>query len=146
MHLGKGILLFPGNTANSKVNRGQPSYAVNREAVMSFTEIGQGHKAIKSFCGSMNMPPPMNFNAFRKSKENVNRAYIETMHESTHQAALESKKPVLGEAFDIETLVDIRARFDGSWQNRGYASMNGVVTAMSPQNECLDVEVLIKKC
>ena len=28
-------------------------------------------------------------------------------------------------------VVDIRASFDGSWQRRGFSSLNGVVTAIS---------------
>ena len=42
---------------------------------------------------------------------------------------------------DLLTLVS----FDGTWQIRGYASLNGVVTEMSSQGKCLDVE-LSKKC
>ena len=36
------------------------------------------------------------------------------------------------------TVVDPLASFDGAWQKRGYASLNGVVTTMSSQGKCLD--------
>ena len=33
---------------------------VNTQIIMAFHEIGLGHEAVKTFCGVMNMPPPMN--------------------------------------------------------------------------------------
>ena len=38
-----------------------------------------------------------------------------------------------------------RVSLDGSWQKRGHASLNGVVTAMS-NGKCVDVHVLSKYC
>ena len=34
---------------------------------------------------------------------------------------------------------------DGTWQKRGYSSLNGVVTLIS-KVKCIDFEVLLKKC
>jgi len=37
--------------------------------------------------------------------------------------------------------------FDGTWQKRGHASINGVVTAISAENgKCLDTHVMSKNC
>ena len=38
-------------------------------------------------------------------------------------------------------LVNCEVSVDGSWQNWGYSSLNGVITAMS-YGKCLDVHVL----
>ena len=47
---------------------------------------------------------------------------------------------------NAETVVDTLVSFDGTWQKRGYASLNGVATAMSSQGKRLDVEIMSKKC
>eukprot|EP00111_Clytia_hemisphaerica_P024621 TCONS_00072582-protein len=42
---------------------------------------------------------------------------------------------------------DIVASFDGSWQRRGYASLNGIVSCIERTNDkIVDVEVKTKKC
>ena len=44
-------------------------------------------------------------------------------------------------------MCDVSASFDGTWQRRGYASLNGVLTAISIENgKCLDYECLTKNC
>ena len=69
------------------------------------------------------------------------------------QAALEIKMFCLKQNDDIDsdvdaegTGVDTLASFDGTWQKRGYASLNGVVTTMSSQCKCLDAEIMSRKC
>ena len=116
---------------------------------------------MKSFCGMMNMPPPINLNAFVKASTKLHGVYTDTAHESMKQASLEVKKSCLKQNVDTEseenivteetvinaeTVVDTLVSFDGTWQKRGYASLNGVVTAMSSQGKCLDVEIMSKKC
>ena len=44
-------------------------------------------------------------------------------------------------------LVNVGVTVDGTWQRRGYSSMNGVVVAMSVNNgKVLDVEILNRYC
>ena len=44
---------------------------------------------------------------------------------------------------DSTGTVDTSASCDGSWQRRGYSSLNGVVTAMSMANgKVLDIETM----
>jgi hypothetical protein len=44
-------------------------------------------------------------------------------------------------------ICDVSASFDGTWQRRGYASLNGVVSAISNDTgRCLAYECLTKNC
>ena len=46
-----------------------------------------------------------------------------------------------------EEICDMNASFDGTWQYLGYASFNGVVTAVNIENgKCLAYEFLTKNC
>ena len=54
--------------------------------------MGLGYEAMKSFCGMMNMPTPMNLNAFVKSSKKLHDAYTASASESMKQAALKVKK------------------------------------------------------
>ena len=144
---------------SSQINRG--TYEINLASIIAFREMGLGYENMKSFCGMMNMPPPMNLNAFVKASTKLHGVYTDTAHESMKQASLEVKKSCLKQNVDTEseenivteetvinaeTVVDTLVSFDGTWQKRGYASLNGVVTAMSSQGKCLDVEIMSKKC
>ena len=133
--------IIPSKTA------GPPEYEVNANAVQAFRELGMGYDSITTFCGNMNMPPPMNKTAYKRTNRKLRTVYKAVADETMSEAAQDTKKKVLGEeAVGVNGSVDIRASFDGTWQRRGYASLNGVVTAMSPQGKCLDVEVLTKDC
>ena len=54
------------------------------------------------------------------------------------------KEAVLKDDFVEDAVVDTCASFDGTWQKRGYASFNGVVTGMSDQGKCIDFEINLK--
>ena len=43
-----------------------------------------------------------------------------------------------GTVINADSLMHLTS-FDGTWQKKGYASLNGVVTTMSSQRKCLDV-------
>ena len=49
------------------------------------------------------------------------------------------RKEKLREEYSDHTIVDIDASFDGSWQKRGYSSLNGVTTAIAKESgQCFD--------
>ena len=57
-----------------------------------------------------------------------------------NNAAAELKKGSQG-------IVDIRVTVDGTWQRRGYTSMDGVVVAMSiDSGKILDIEPMSRYC
>ena len=83
--------------------------------------IGCGHAAAKRFCGLMNMPPPL-----RPTPE---------IHEI---------KPEVNEGTGVAKCA---ISCDGTWQRRGFSSLNGCVTVISiDTGKVLDVEALSKVC
>ena len=57
------------------------------------------------------------------------------------RAATEAK----GTDIDEAGVSNVIASFDGTWQKRGYSSLNGVVAAVS-NGKVVDAEVLCKVC
>ena len=67
-------------------------------------------------------------------------AYDSVVTDSMHSAALEHIK-------SGHNAADIDASFHGTWQRRGHASLNGIVTANSQENgKCIDYQVETKTC
>ena len=61
------------------------------------------------------------------------------------KAAIETREQ-LGEA-DPTKIVDCQVSVDGTWQRRGYLSLNGAVTVLPKENgRCPDLCVLSKTC
>ena len=58
----------------SRVIKGKqrlPNYEINLTSIIAFREYGVGYDGIKTFCGVVNMPPPMNKTAFQKSSKSI---------------------------------------------------------------------------
>ena len=50
-------------------------------------------------------------------------------------------------SLDDNKVTDITVSCDGTWQRRGYSSLNGVVTVIaSDSGKCVDYRVLLKTC
>lgn len=114
--------------------------------VFAFRELGKGHAAMKSFARCMNMPPPMTTKTYNNINNVLHNAYEDTAKESTFLAAKETKEKISPCAPD-GSVVDCQVSLDGTWQKRGHASINGVVTLMSKENgKCIDTYTLSKKC
>ena len=47
------------------------SFEINNRAITAMTEIGGGHTALKTFCGFLNMPPPMQIKSFNEMQQNI---------------------------------------------------------------------------
>ena len=132
-------ILSSSKTVNSNL-RGSKSYEINLRTCIAFREIGRGYKSISSFCKLMNTPPPMDSKSYRKSFTTLYRAYTEAAHQSITAAAVE----VTGTP-DEAGVKNVRASFDGTWQRRGYSSLNGVVGCIS-DGKVVAYEVLCKVC
>lgn len=120
------------------------SYDVNRRLVYAMRQSGCGYNEASHFMRIMNMPPPPNPSAYNEHTKTlltvVKRLATETMLTAAYRVRV---KNGISEGGVSECGVSI----DGSWQRRGYTSLNGVVTAVSiDSGEVLDVEVLSKEC
>ena len=122
---------------------GQKFYEINVRMVAGFREIGQGLNSMETFSRCLNMPPPMSAAAYNNVVDKMKDIYFEEALKSTSKAAAELKSnQSLGEG-----QVDCKVSVDGTWQRRGFSSLNGIVTAISSDSKkCLDYEVMSKIC
>ena len=122
---------------------GPTSFDVNIRSVFAFREIGKGHKSMSNFSTYMNMPPPMSKTRYQSINGVLHDAYESVAEESMKLAGKESHELIESDSQVKQCKVSI----DGTWQRRGYASLNGAVTAISPDNgKCLDIFLLSKSC
>ncbi|GFY36755.1 uncharacterized protein TNCV_2567171 [Trichonephila clavipes] len=100
--------------------------------------IGKGAEAGRMFCGVMNLPqPPTRF--FPYGKRILNAAKL-VYEDSIQNAAKEA-------ICENEGNKNIAVAVDGTWQKRGYTSLNGVVTVTSiDTGKVIDVDILSKYC
>ena len=128
------------NFIDKHTGSGKVPYDVNLRTVVAFREI-----AIETFCGFMNMPPPMISKTYQETMECVHPFYIEA---ATMKAASdEIREELLGDNFDEDTVVDVDISADGSWQKRSFSSLNGFTTIISLlTGKCLSYDAMAKKC
>ena len=109
-------------------------------SVYAMRSCGLGHSSLEKFCGMMNMPQPVtkkNFAAIsKKLKEGAKAIAEESMTSAVNDA-----KEKEGNSGDIGVSVD------GTWQKRGFSSLNGIVVAISTSNfKVVDVEAMSRNC
>ena len=131
---------LPTSRTVKSAKKGQKSYELNLRTCIAFQEMGKGYKNIRDFCKIMNIPPPMDSKSYRKNFTILYRAYTEVAFKSTTDAALQVEA-----SMDESGVKNITASFDGTWQRRGYASLNGVVGCIS-QGKVVEYELLCKVC
>ena len=117
---------------------------VNRRAVLAGRNIGIGHTGLPKFAGTMNMPPPMNENAYRDHVAAMNAAAELICKESMSNASQQTK---LFYEVEEDGKYDIGISADGTWRHRGYSSSYGVVPGISlVTGKVLNVEIMSKEC
>ena len=127
--------------------RGANPFDINIRAILAFREIGKGHAGIETFCGLMNMPPPMTEATFNNIiTKSMHPAYVEVASNNMKDSALNLRKQIL-DNYEEDIICNTAVSCDGTWQRRGYASLNDVVSAISiDTGKCLAYETLVKNC
>ena len=132
----------------SEETQGRNLFECNVRAVTGFREIGKGHEGLTNFTRCMNMHT-LSEPSYRNINKELHCVYEKTATESMMQAADSAFKECVesGDTVqkDGEKIGLCRVSLDGTWQKRGHASLNGVVTACHG-GKCLDVHVMSKHC
>ena len=119
-------------------------FEVNRRIVYAMRSIGCGLTAIKRFCTTMNMPPPLGTKPFARHTKAILRAVKDVAESSINDAAKEIHN---SKSQDDDEIVKTAISCDGTWQRRGFSSLHGCVTAISMETgKILDIEPLSKVC
>ena len=120
------------------------SFEVNRRLVYSMRTIGCGASRARRFCGTMNMPPPPRATPYSSHNKSLLLAAKQVAWETMSVAAKEITNL---KGTDADGTADCGVSCDGTWQQRGFQSLNGCVTAISMDTgKVLDVEPLSKVC
>ena len=112
---------------------------INVRAVYGCRQVGLGYQHLKKLCCFMNMPSPMLLNSFDKITKRLTTSAKQVAERSMSDAALKLR----GNA----ATADVGISIGGTWQRKGYTSMNGIITAISIDNgKVLDSVILSKNC
>ena len=112
--------------------------------VYAMRSCGQGFSGIERFTTLMDMPKPMTQNNYDKVVKSF-AVVAETVANDTMTDAIEELK--LEYSVPDNTTFDVSISQDGSWQRRGYSSMNGCMTAIAMDNgKIVDIEPMSRYC
>ena len=122
----------------------QKYFEVNRRLVYGLRTVGQGASSAKRLCGIMDMPPPPKPNAYDRH----NKALLKATKTVATNVMAEAGREIHGlKPVQEDGIAHCGVSCDGTWQRRGYSSLNGCVTTISMDTgRCIDVEVLTKVC
>ncbi|GFT63374.1 uncharacterized protein TNCV_3696301 [Trichonephila clavipes] len=124
--------------SSSNFHEGTQIATINTRFVYAMRSIGKGAETGKMFCGVMNLPqPPTRFSPYGKRILNAAKlVYEDSIQNAAKEAICEN-----------EGNKNIAVAVDGTWQKRGYTSLNGVVTVTSiDTGKVMDVDILSKYC
>ena len=125
---------------DARESRGRSSFDINTRIIIAFREIGKGFTAIKTFCGFMNIPPPMTQKSFADIQDNNIISYKQAAEDNMKNAAAELQD-------GTDEIINTAISTDGTWQRRGFSSLNGVVTVINNSTgKCIDYRVKTKNC
>ncbi|GFX55976.1 uncharacterized protein TNCV_3263481 [Trichonephila clavipes] len=124
--------------SSSNFHEGTQFAIINTRFVYAMRSIGKGAEAGRMFCGVMNLPqPPTRFSPYGKRILNAAKlVYEDSIQNAAKEAICEN-----------EGNKNIAVAVDGTWQKRGYTSLNGVVTVTSiDTGKVINVDILSKYC
>ena len=110
----------------SKNKGGQKFRDINIRAVYACRQVGMGHENLKKLCCYLNMPAPM----LPPNYKNIS----DKLKDSAKQVAERSMSAAASKLRAGAPSADVGVSVDGTWQRKGFTSMNGVVTAISIDN------------
>ena len=102
---------------------------------------GKGYRGVRRLLMLMNHPPPMSEKNYYKLTTRFS--------EAVRAVAFKSMTDASNEIHNLQTdgIVDTAVSVDGTWQKRGYSSMNGAVAAISMNTgRILDIAAFSRYC
>ena len=126
----------------TRAKSGKAFFDINLRSVLAMREIGKGYEGLSKFCTVMNMPAPMSQTSYDNCVDEIHWAYQLEKEVSMQKVALSVHEDTKIPPTDISQCT---VSLDGSWQTRGYSSINGVVTCMY-DSKCIDYDIRSKRC
>ncbi|GFX89599.1 CCHC-type domain-containing protein [Trichonephila clavipes] len=131
----KNCSFFKGFPTTEKM---KGSCLINSSIVLGLRIIGKGFSAGKKLCAFLGLPFLSKL-AFRNQERKLLKA--------TERVAQENINAALSEIKGSNSFTKCGISIDGTWQRRGYSSLNGCVSAISVDTgKILDIEVMTQYC
>ncbi|GFV67310.1 CCHC-type domain-containing protein [Trichonephila clavipes] len=131
----KNCSFFKGFPTTEKM---KGSCLINSSIVLGLRIIGKGFSAGKKLCAFLGLPFLSKL-AFRIQERKLLKA--------TERVAQENINAALSEIKGSNSFTKCGISIDGTWQRRGYSSLNGCVSAISVDTgKILDIEVMTQYC
>ncbi|GFY13797.1 uncharacterized protein TNCV_985691 [Trichonephila clavipes] len=116
---------------------------INTRLVYGMRQIGKGFAEAFKFCSTLNLPQ-LTKTAYKNQEAKLLKVVQEVAEESMIKASTEIVEKKQNLSSDI---VKCGISVDGTWQRRGFTSMNGCVAAISVDTgKVLDIEVMPSYC
>ena len=90
----------------------------------------------------LNLPSPMAYRSYQGINEKLLVAYEKVAEESISSECAKIRE----EAGDVNAVSDTTVAIDGTWQKRGFSSLNGAVVATSLNSKAVEYHVMTKCC
>lgn len=112
---------------------------INKRCIYAMRCIGQGLEPLKTFCGIMDLDPPVTQNAYDEICSHINTA--------SKSVAIDVMKRAAEEEVSKTSSSDVTVSGDGTWKTRGHTSQIGVCSVIGAKSgKVLDLEVLSLAC
>ena len=102
------------------------AFEVNKRILYAFRATGKSRSGATKFYGLMNIPPPLQNKSYKLQESHLDSAARKVSTESMTQAAAEIHSTV-----GDQTLTEAHISAVGTWQKRGYLSLNGITNILS---------------
>lgn len=118
--------------------------SVNARSILAMRDIGRGRAYLESFCGMMDMLPPVVGSAFMVHNQSLAECALKVatdnmINASNHLHRLKGVNP--------NDILDVKVTCDGTWSRRGFAAIHGVVVVISwDTGQVLDFQIMTKSC
>ena len=120
------------------------AYDVNRRIIYTMRSCGHGYRGVEKFTALMDMPKPMAQKSYDEAVKNMMNAAKSVALDTMNDAVNDIKRLT---SSNDDRLYDASVSCDGSWQKRGYSSLNGVVTAITMDTgKIIDCEAMSRIC
>ena len=127
------------NITNDQV-QGMKPFEINYRAVYALRTIGVRYSGLEKVFGMFNLPKPMT----QKNYDAVSRILGNSAKMAAELSMMEAAED-LRKVPGITTYVGVSV--DGTWQRRGYSSLNGAVAIISlDKGKIVDVEAMTRFC
>ena len=126
--------------AQSENIQGRHKFEVNVLAVIAFREVRKGHESMTNVSRCLNT-----FSITETTYHALNNSLCKVYHETASTSMQEAVSDIKATSNDKTKLTNCRVSVDGTWQKRGFSSLNGVVTAIN-RGRCINVHAMSKSC